>query len=54
MSEKDELNSKVIVSLQIPKYLYDFLKIEAENNLTSVSYLIRDLLLNHYKERGSN
>ena len=42
--------NKQIISLQIPVELYNVLKCEAEQKYTTVSALIRDLLVQKYKE----
>ena len=42
--------NKQIISLQIPMELYNVLKCEAEQKYTTVSALIRDLLVQKYKE----
>lgn len=49
--QKDEEKS-VIISLQIPKKIYDSLREEAADKYTSVSHIVRDLLVKHYKEEG--
>lgn len=48
---------KVIVSIQLPKEIHENLKKQAEAECTSVSYLIRRLLImnaNNYKEEDNN
>lgn len=48
----DNENNKNIVSLQLPSYVYKYLKRRALLEGATVSYIIRSLILKEIKESG--
>lgn len=50
-------DDKIIISVQIPNEFYDYLKKKAQEECTSVSYLIRKMIIkdvNSHKEENIN
>lgn len=50
---KKEINS-FIISLQLNGDLYNFLKEKSKRECTSVSYLIRKMILENMRKEGDN